>query len=279
MILAMSSCQCAPELLCVLSTACRLSNNIDTWKSYRTVFFYFSKNSDIPLFFNTHTQHGCFIVILLLSPDDDVDEEDGSPDFYINICQPLNPIPGVKCPSGATVCLDPDNGPPVVGVALGVVGEKFILKVQLTVCCRCQDIGRTTSGPVVNARGEVSITYLSATECSSDTSLNYSSTIIFTCQRGLEMVSPCLTTTLCVCARVCDKSNFLVIPNLSRVLHKCCSARAVCTSSSGPRPSCAQTPHTPATATSPTPSCSTPSTCPPSPEKCRCVARTQRFFI
>lgn len=52
--------------------------------------------------------------------DDDVDQEDGSPDFYINICQPLNPIPGVKCPSGAAVCLDPDNGPPVVGVALAV---------------------------------------------------------------------------------------------------------------------------------------------------------------
>lgn len=46
--------------------------------------------------------------------DDAVDQTDGSPDFYINICQPLNPIPGVSCPPGAAVCMDPDIGPPVV---------------------------------------------------------------------------------------------------------------------------------------------------------------------
>lgn len=98
--------------------------------------------------------------------DDDVDQEDGSPDFYINICQPLNPIPGVKCPSGVAVCLDPDDGPPV-------------------------DIGRTTSGPSINEfTGEISITYLSSTKCASDPTVYYSSKIIFTCQRGLELGSP-----------------------------------------------------------------------------------------
>ncbi|MEQ2215217.1 hypothetical protein XENOCAPTIV_029228, partial [Xenoophorus captivus] len=42
-----------------------------------------------------------------------VDQNNESPDFYINICEPLNPIPGVTCPPGAAVCMDPDNGPPV----------------------------------------------------------------------------------------------------------------------------------------------------------------------
>ncbi|KAK9531251.1 hypothetical protein VZT92_010686 [Zoarces viviparus] len=98
--------------------------------------------------------------------DDEVDQSDGSPDFYINICQPLNPIPGVTCPSGAAVCADPDNGPPM-------------------------DIGRTTSGPEINsATGEVSITYSSSTKCAADPAQNYTSTIIFTCQRGLELGSP-----------------------------------------------------------------------------------------
>ncbi|KAM6915608.1 cation-independent mannose-6-phosphate receptor [Xenentodon cancila] len=98
--------------------------------------------------------------------DEAVDQSDESPDFYINICQPLNPIPGVTCPPGAAVCMDPDNGPPV-------------------------DIGRTTIGPELNdATSEVSMTYHSSTTCAADPSQNYSSTIIFTCQRGLELGSP-----------------------------------------------------------------------------------------
>uniref|UniRef100_A0A3Q4BKI1 Uncharacterized protein n=1 Tax=Mola mola TaxID=94237 RepID=A0A3Q4BKI1_MOLML len=98
--------------------------------------------------------------------DEAVEQSNQSPDFYINICQPLNPIPGVTCPPGAIVCMDPDNGPPV-------------------------DIGRTTSGPEINpATGEVSITYLSSTKCAADPTQTYNSTIIFTCQRGLELGSP-----------------------------------------------------------------------------------------
>uniref|UniRef100_A0A8C2ZDD4 Insulin-like growth factor 2 receptor n=1 Tax=Cyclopterus lumpus TaxID=8103 RepID=A0A8C2ZDD4_CYCLU len=98
--------------------------------------------------------------------DEAVEQSDESPDFYINICQPLNPIPGVTCPAGAAVCTDPDNGPPV-------------------------DIGRTTSGPEINsATGEVSITYNSSTKCAADPAQNYTSTIIFICQRGLELGSP-----------------------------------------------------------------------------------------
>lgn len=98
--------------------------------------------------------------------DEAVDQSDGSPDFYINVCQALNPIPGVNCPAGAAVCMDPDNGSPV-------------------------DIGRTTSGPEINkATGEVSITYNSSTKCAANPAQNYTSTIIFTCQRGLELGSP-----------------------------------------------------------------------------------------
>jgi hypothetical protein len=49
-----------------------------------------------------------------MATDEDLVDKDQSPDFYINICQPLNPIPGVTCPPGAAVCMDPDDGPPVV---------------------------------------------------------------------------------------------------------------------------------------------------------------------
>ncbi|XP_028996555.1 cation-independent mannose-6-phosphate receptor isoform X2 [Betta splendens] len=98
--------------------------------------------------------------------DEAVDQNNDSPDFYINVCLPLNPIPGVTCPPGAAVCMDPDDGPPV-------------------------DIGRTTSGPELNsATGEVFITYSSSTPCAADSQQNYTSTIIFTCQRGLELGSP-----------------------------------------------------------------------------------------
>uniref|UniRef100_A0AAX7UFT6 MRH domain-containing protein n=1 Tax=Astatotilapia calliptera TaxID=8154 RepID=A0AAX7UFT6_ASTCA len=95
--------------------------------------------------------------------DDDIDPD--NPDFYVNICQPLNPIPGVNCPPGAAVCMDPNDGPPV-------------------------EIGRTTRGPELNKlTREVSITYNSSTKCALDPLQNYTSTIVFTCRRGLELVS------------------------------------------------------------------------------------------
>lgn len=98
--------------------------------------------------------------------DDAVEQSDESPDFYINICRPLNPIPGVSCPTGAAICMDPDNGPPV-------------------------DIGQETSGPQVNSvTGEVFIIYNSSTTCASDPSKKYISKIIFTCQSGLDLGSP-----------------------------------------------------------------------------------------
>ncbi|XP_034018710.1 cation-independent mannose-6-phosphate receptor isoform X2 [Thalassophryne amazonica] len=96
--------------------------------------------------------------------DEDLNHSDESPDFYINICLPLNPIPGLKCPPGAAVCMD--NGTLV-------------------------DIGRTTAGPQLNTvTNKVSITYHSATQCLEDPKQNYTSTIVFTCQRGLALGSP-----------------------------------------------------------------------------------------
>uniref|UniRef100_A0A673X291 Insulin-like growth factor 2 receptor n=1 Tax=Salmo trutta TaxID=8032 RepID=A0A673X291_SALTR len=95
--------------------------------------------------------------------NEDLVGKDQSPDFYINICQPLNPIPGVTCPPGAAVCMNPYQGPPI-------------------------DIGRITSGPVFNSvTNEVSITFNSTTACPSDPTQNYTSTIMFTCQRGLDL--------------------------------------------------------------------------------------------
>lgn len=64
------------------------------------------------------------------------------------------------------------------------------MTIHLIYFCLLKDIGRTTSGPEINnATGEVSITYHSSTKCAADPAQNYTSTIIFACQRGLELVS------------------------------------------------------------------------------------------
>ncbi|XP_060722164.1 cation-independent mannose-6-phosphate receptor [Tachysurus vachellii] len=103
--------------------------------------------------------------------DEDTDmTEDRSKDasrvFYINICQPLNPIPGVKCPPGAAVCMDPPKGDPI-------------------------DIGRVTSSPKYNsATDEVVIDFSSTTPCAADPSVNYTSRIIFNCQKATDLGSP-----------------------------------------------------------------------------------------
>uniref|UniRef100_A0A4W4G3A2 Insulin-like growth factor 2 receptor n=1 Tax=Electrophorus electricus TaxID=8005 RepID=A0A4W4G3A2_ELEEL len=97
--------------------------------------------------------------------NEDVHKEN-SPDFYINICQPLNPIPGVACPPGAAVCMDPADGDPI-------------------------DIGRVTSAPTYNAAKDgVEISFASRTPCAANPKINYTSIIIFTCQRGTELGSP-----------------------------------------------------------------------------------------
>lgn len=62
--------------------------------------------------------------------DDDVDKEK-SPDFFINICQSLNPIPGVNCPPGAAVCMDPADGDPVVSK------RRMVLRALLNILTTC----------------------------------------------------------------------------------------------------------------------------------------------
>ncbi|KAL7888463.1 hypothetical protein AOLI_G00034370 [Acnodon oligacanthus] len=99
--------------------------------------------------------------------DEDLDK-DKSPDFYINICQPLNPIPGVTCPPGAAVCMDPADGNPI-------------------------DIGRVTYAPIYNPdTDEVEISFNSSTPCAIDSSTNYTSKIVFTCQKSTELGSPAM---------------------------------------------------------------------------------------
>ncbi|KAH0622428.1 hypothetical protein JD844_024730, partial [Phrynosoma platyrhinos] len=97
---------------------------------------------------------------------DSYDFSDITPDFYINICQPLNPIRGVNCPPGVAVCMVPVTGPPV-------------------------DIGRITGPPKLNAETkDVFIVFKSTTPCPEDKSLNYSSRIVFHCDRGTNLGKP-----------------------------------------------------------------------------------------
>lgn len=55
----------------------------------------------------------------------DEDTTDVSPDFYVNICEPLNPIQDVRCPPGAAVCMVPVNGSPIVSTVPGITECAF----------------------------------------------------------------------------------------------------------------------------------------------------------
>ncbi|CAM5101789.1 unnamed protein product [Eretmochelys imbricata] len=97
---------------------------------------------------------------------DDDDLTDLTPDFYINICEPLNPITDVNCPPGAAVCMVPVTGPPI-------------------------DIGRITEPPKINpAVNEVYITFNSTTPCEGNKMFNYNSLIVFHCKRGTNLGKP-----------------------------------------------------------------------------------------
>ncbi|XP_053447080.1 cation-independent mannose-6-phosphate receptor [Nycticebus coucang] len=99
------------------------------------------------------------------------DASDTAPDFYINICQPLNPMNGVPCPAGAAVCKVPINGPPI-------------------------DIGRVSGPPILNPIAkEVYLNFESNTPCLADKHFNYTSLIAFHCKRGVSMGMPKLLRT------------------------------------------------------------------------------------
>ncbi|XP_004449849.1 cation-independent mannose-6-phosphate receptor isoform X2 [Dasypus novemcinctus] len=99
------------------------------------------------------------------------DASDTNPDFYINICQPLNPIPRVACPAGASVCKVPVDGAPI-------------------------DIGRITGPPIFNpTANEIYMNFESSTPCLADSHFNYTSLITFHCKRGASMGTPKLLRT------------------------------------------------------------------------------------
>ncbi|XP_019519312.1 PREDICTED: cation-independent mannose-6-phosphate receptor [Hipposideros armiger] len=104
--------------------------------------------------------------------DESADESsDTNPDFYINICQPLNPMHGLPCPAGAAVCKVPVDGPPI-------------------------DIGRVSGPPILNpVANEVYLNFESSTPCLADKHFNYTSLIAFHCKRGVSMGTPELLRT------------------------------------------------------------------------------------
>uniref|UniRef100_A0A8C9W683 Insulin-like growth factor 2 receptor n=1 Tax=Scleropages formosus TaxID=113540 RepID=A0A8C9W683_SCLFO len=109
-----------------------------------------------------------------------------SSDFYVNICGPLNPIPGVNCPPGAAVCMDPPDGPPV-------------------------DIGRVASTPLL-VNNEVSISFSSTTVCVYNSTLNYNSIIRFTCESSTELGVPQMIGRM-QCQYVFEWATPLVCPD------------------------------------------------------------------
>lgn len=65
------------------------------------------------------------------------DATDTNPDFYINICQPLNPMHGVPCPAGAAVCKVPVDGVPIVSAERPGRGPspQGLVVIELRVAC------------------------------------------------------------------------------------------------------------------------------------------------
>ncbi|XP_051469304.1 cation-independent mannose-6-phosphate receptor isoform X1 [Apus apus] len=123
----------------------------------------------------------------------DEDITDVSPDFYINICEPLNPIKDVNCPPGAAVCMVPVNESPV-------------------------DIGRVTEPPKLNeAVNEVYITYKSTTPCQINSKLNYTSLIVFHCSQGTSLGKPKMIQKL-DCIFVFEWETPLVCPDKVKTL-------------------------------------------------------------
>ncbi|XP_069788171.1 cation-independent mannose-6-phosphate receptor [Narcine bancroftii] len=88
------------------------------------------------------------------------------PDFYISLCQPLLPVPGITCPPGSAVCMDPVDGPPVA-------------------------IGYISGPPHINSvTQEVYISFTSNTTCQANKKLTYDSLIVFHCVRRVELGRP-----------------------------------------------------------------------------------------
>ncbi|XP_071800837.1 cation-independent mannose-6-phosphate receptor-like [Asterias amurensis] len=83
--------------------------------------------------------------------------------YYINLCRPLNPIPGVRCPPGSAACVDKDG----TLMSLGIV----------------------TSGPSMN-EGNVAVTYSNGDICPEDKTRNISSVITLFCEKGTSQGTP-----------------------------------------------------------------------------------------
>ncbi|XP_037673819.1 cation-independent mannose-6-phosphate receptor [Choloepus didactylus] len=165
----------------------------ETGPSDRPVLISLDKQT-CTLFFSWHTPLACEQVeecsvkngssIIDLSPlihrtggyeaydeSEEDDTSDTNPDFYINICQPLNPIPKVPCPAGASVCKVPVDGAPI-------------------------DIGRVSGPPILNpTANEIYLNFESTTPCLEDKHFNYTSLIAFHCKRGVSMGTPKLLRT------------------------------------------------------------------------------------
>ncbi|XP_038048004.1 cation-independent mannose-6-phosphate receptor-like [Patiria miniata] len=90
-------------------------------------------------------------------------DDDDEKQYYINLCRPLNPIPGVRCPPGSAACLDKGNG-----------------QVNL---------GRVSEGPKI-VEGRVVMSYAKGDVCPEDNSKNISTVITLLCERGTSQGTP-----------------------------------------------------------------------------------------
>ncbi|XP_063954249.1 cation-independent mannose-6-phosphate receptor-like [Lytechinus pictus] len=85
---------------------------------------------------------------------------------YINLCRPLNPIPGLTCHPNSAAC-QVKGGNPV-------------------------NLGRVSEGPKIGTDGKLSITYTQGDRCPTDATKNISSVIKFFCKQGVTQGTPTL---------------------------------------------------------------------------------------
>ncbi|XP_072178244.1 cation-independent mannose-6-phosphate receptor-like [Diadema setosum] len=92
---------------------------------------------------------------------------------YINLCRPLNPIPGLTCHPNSAACQ--------------VKGGNAV------------SLGRVSEEPKIGSDGRLTITYTQGDRCPQDSSRNISSIITFFCRQGITQGSPTLEGDISDC--------------------------------------------------------------------------------
>nr|XP_006818196.1 PREDICTED: cation-independent mannose-6-phosphate receptor-like [Saccoglossus kowalevskii] len=110
------------------------------------------------------TENGGYLAVSSLGdvPASDLKSSDT---YYINLCRPLNPIAGAKCPPGSSACRVREGEAPI-------------------------SLGKAAEEPYITAEDEVAIKYVHGSKCPQDEKKQLSMLITFHCKPGISETAP-----------------------------------------------------------------------------------------